>query len=163
VLQWGYNGSFGASNGWSLASWYCSNTQCPHSTPTTTASGDKITASFYMAGGNTWSIFVQDDYNTQNYSWLETNPTIGPFNTVQGGVLEDYNVTNCNQIPDASIVFWNQIWQQDGPVGTYTEVFPTFSTYVGTNPNQNPNCGSSASSSVYTYNGTTYSISNIAF
>src|SRR6185312_8164500 len=83
VLQWGNNGSFGSSNGWSLASWYCSASQCPYSTPTTTVTGDMIQGSFYMAGGNTWSIFVQD-YYTQNYSWLETNPTIGPFNTAQG-------------------------------------------------------------------------------
>jgi hypothetical protein len=48
VLQYGYNGSFGGSNSWSMASWSCGDTACPHSSPIGVSQGHQLHGEIYI-------------------------------------------------------------------------------------------------------------------
>lgn len=141
VLQWGYNGSFGG-NYWVMASWYVSSTQAPHSTPMRVYAGHQLYGDTYDGGGGLWGIFMQDQNNKNVYTNLWATPR-GPFDTVQGGVLEAYFVTNCSQLPSGtagSTLFLDKIFDAG-----FVQVFPNWTTQIGTIMNPNPNCNYAAS------------------
>ena len=126
VLGWNGNGL----SGWSIASWNC----CPsgttnESTPEAVKPGDQIEGysfSTCSAGTKTcptWDVVAIDDENG-NFSQLLDTPNEGQtFNWAFGGVLEVYNITQCNDYPageisghSGSIGFHDQIVLNDNYV-----------------------------------------------
>lgn len=142
VLQWGNNGSFGG-NYWTIASWYCRGLSCAHSAPATVHSGNHLYGSMNIASP---SYVIDISYQVGNVvyadSGFESPPTIGPFNTVQGGALEAYNVTSCTQFPsDNTLDFSPIIVYQAGPhYYNYNLVNPVWSGQVDVDSNPNPSC-----------------------
>jgi hypothetical protein len=149
VLQWGSNGQFGG-NYWTIATWYCSPAHCPHSPGLGGIhSGDEIWGAMNIATPTSYKLEIED-LNTHTYS-TGTPTVIGPMNTVQGGVLEVYNVTTCNNFPpqSAGIDFFDIDVYEAGPAyNTKNLVVPNWMTQIDTATNPSPNCGYTSTFSV---------------
>jgi hypothetical protein len=151
VLQWGSNGDFGG-RWWTLASWYCSSTACPHSTFRQVSAGDSIFGEVSIASTSPLSYRILSRDITTGWSTSLIQPTSGPFNTVQGGVMEVYTVNSCSQFPpSAPLVFRDISIFQAGPTPTtLNRVAPTWSTQIAVVPSPNPACGFGASATTGT-------------
>ena len=135
VLQWGNNGLFGG-NHWTFASWhvYTNNGGGGYYSPThTAATGDYISGDTWAENCNAtsgichWHIqtFWLNAAQTTTYSTQmnlypnapsEPNSVAEKFNRADMGVLENYNLTSCNQYPsDGSIQFQSTYLYQPVP------------------------------------------------
>lgn len=102
VLQWG-TGAAGGGNAWNVASWYVTGGSSVHTALLATAAGHILSG--YMSRGSstsgTWTINVTDT-TTGQYRTLGTNTGITSWKTAQGGILEVYSISACNQLPNST-------------------------------------------------------------
>jgi len=147
VLQWGSNGSFGG-NYWSYASWHVYTDDgggAYYSPPQSGAvtgdymNGDTWATSCESAGYCNWEIRTYWQHGDEAHSY-ETdmfldafaypNGIDAVFNTAQQGVLENYNLTSCNQYPsDGSIEFFDTYVYEPKPtnINDFKEVWSSAS------------------------------------
>ncbi len=135
VLQWG-SGYAGGGNYWTMASWslYPTN-QVFFSTLTRVNAGDAIVGTVQgtgtCSGGkcSSWTITTKDT-TTGGTTTLNNAAGGKTFTWANGGVLEQYGVTACNQYPnDAAITFSSIVVKN----GAGTTVTPTWSNDVYSN------------------------------
>jgi len=123
VLQYGNNGYF-SGVAWMLASWWVdSNNNYFYSTPIAVSAGDEIFGQILIVQPAV--VFFAPRYrivsrdNTNGMSSTLTVNIRGPFNTIQGGVLETYGLISCTYYPNhgtpMSIQFYNERVTQAGP------------------------------------------------
>jgi hypothetical protein len=129
ILQFGNNNGFGGDY-WTMVNWYIGPNGSYHTPPWTVAPGDVIYGQMGVETQGFWYCSTTDEttgINTQMGIYVYT-----PFKTVQSGVLEVYNISNCNQYPQGSVgleEFYNVQISQAGPY-FYTQnwVNPAFAT-----------------------------------
>jgi hypothetical protein len=154
VLQYGYNGSFGSRTGWTIASWLCSNSACPHSSPVSVRSGDIIGGYINLQNTSPLQYYVQTTDRTTGAWTGQTFTTSGaPFNTAQGGVMEVYNVVSCAQYPSSHplVTYDISILEADPSTWNWWTASPSWYTQIAVASNPNPSCSYGASA---TSNGT---------
>lgn len=136
VLQYGYNGDFGGQY-WSAASWHC-NDDCTYSTPITSISDSaaivgEVSSSACVSGQCTWTVATIDSTADTRTSMTWTD-TVAYFWAV-GGAVEVYDITNCDQYPQAGVVY-SDISLKDA---SGQPVTPTWVDSINPN-NQSPSC-----------------------
>jgi hypothetical protein len=125
-----------------MVAYYVGPSNVYHSTPVQVAANHELYGSTGVDGQQGfWFCSITDQttgINTQMAIYVA-----GPFGSVQGGVLEVYNIANCNQYPSGSgwlEEFSNIRVSQAGPF-FYTQnwVTPSWAGYVtsGLSPNCN--------------------------
>lgn len=139
VLQYGSNGDFGG-HGWTIAAWYCWSSGCHHSPGLGGPNpGDTINGWINMVSSTVYTIGMRDltTGTFTQYNWATT----GPFNSVQGGVLEVYSVGTCDEFPpEGTIQFYGETIYQAGPSwNSFVQVSPSWSN--NTTPGLTPACG----------------------
>ncbi len=153
VLQWG-TGYAGGGQYWSMASWSLypsdSGDQTLYSTLTPVNSGDALVGTMQgngsCSGGHcdSWTITTLDTTTGASTS-LDTNPDPNPstplaFTWANGGVLEQYGVTSCDQYPPDGAITFSSVVAQDSNFSTVT---PAWSNDVYSNIS--PQCNFSVS------------------
>jgi len=134
VLQWGNNGSFGGQ-WWTIASWYVSGSSGTHSPPLKVYAGDSLLGQITIADSVTkgqYEIITTDQTQGGEYTYLYTN-TSHPMTSVQGGVLEEYNMTTCTQNPSSwPVTFSNiEVWQAGPGSDSFNLVVPSWAFNQG--------------------------------
>lgn len=134
VLQHGTSDAFPDNNGWTAASWYC----CPqgfttHSVSIAVSPGDTITGTIMATcgdacpgnpsapcSGNTcnWSVVTSASTSPPSLPvTLQADAVNGVFQLALGGALEEYLLTNCQQLPASPMTFTNvTVNGQNGPL-----------------------------------------------
>jgi hypothetical protein len=130
VLQWGSNGSNGGAF-WSIASWQvwgcnssCGSCSTAHSTYETTAAGRTISGFVYQVASNLdeWEIYTMDSSGTYTYDYIWNIPNAWPkFGSAQGGVLENYGISSCQDFSPSNSVTFNDN-------GTYA-AYPSWNSF----------------------------------
>jgi hypothetical protein len=131
VLQWGVGPFFGG-NRWTIASWWVSsNGSSAVSTPFTVSPGDRIEGHVARAGNTCsvagvcdWNVWTNAPTHVPSLSTkLTFTTTTQAFRRADQGVLEAYNVTSCNQLPNSpSITFSNGLLYQPAATGDHNPI-----------------------------------------
>jgi len=107
VLQWGNNGAFGG-NYWTIASWYVWGSNSVHSAPIRVRAGDflwgGLEASDCQANGTHCSWMITTRSRDLGRSTAIRIRGATQYRSVQGGVLEVYDLTGCDQLPASRAV-----------------------------------------------------------
>jgi hypothetical protein len=143
VLQWGNNGTFGG-NYWVISSWGVVNGgNAYHSPPLNTSAGYSLQGYLYQTGPINWQIQTVD-FTNGYYTYLNwTSRTYWPqYNWAQMGVLEIYNLSNCNQLPNnfGMYFFLQQAYEQGPYWNSFNNVTNSLS-WSGGSDGKTPSCG----------------------
>lgn len=145
VLQYGGNGAFGG-NYWVISSWYVYSNGERHSTPKVVNVGERLWGQIIYEYPGTqgtvhYSITTASLDRPSQSTKLTAMRTNGPFNEVNGGVLEAYSISVCSQLPDPA--------PASGPMQftniavydvNFVQVSPTWSNVVNIG-GASPQCG----------------------
>lgn len=107
VLQYGVSPA-GGGNYWAMANWYVTSTTRAYTLPVQVKAGDSITGTMSRDSSlsGTWGVSyaVGGVTRSQLFSTAYTS-----WKAVQGGVLEVYSITACNQLPASNGVTFTGI------------------------------------------------------
>lgn len=141
VLQYGPSAAGGGAY-WTIASWYCTNASCPHSTLKRVGVGDVIEGSLVgssctSAGVCTWGITTKDRHSgaTTSLSRRDSHPMQLAVTT-----LEVWNLASCNELPSSNAEAFD-ITVTNGNGTTSTSSWSRWKA-----ANMNPSCQYSESS-----------------
>ena len=150
VLQYGPSKA-GGGNYWGLAAWWVANNGNQYYSPlyTGVSSGDLIFNKIYIQSQtcnysgcyDLWNIYGEDENTQYAFGANLWQDTEDPMNQAFGAVMEDYNVTSCNQLPaQGNIDFYDMALFEPGSCGVtcYNQVTYNSSSNFGQN---NPSCG----------------------
>jgi hypothetical protein len=142
VLQYGPSVA-GGGNFWTMASWWCTTTICPHSTLRRVNPGDildgTVTGSSCTSGGVcTWTITTRDRHTGQSTTLVRRDPR--PMKSATTA-LEVYRLATCSELPSSGAVgFTVNVQNANGS-------WSTSGWGRQRAPNINPNCNYQESSS----------------
>jgi len=120
VLQWGFNTMFGGEY-WVLAAWFVGNNIAAVTHPVVVNPGDVIDGSVVGTGACDagvcagWTVTGSDEANPSASVTLSVTESSTPshYRSAQGGVLEDYVVNRCDDLPGGPLVFTDIVLTDD--------------------------------------------------
>jgi len=127
VLQWGTSPA-GGGNYWAVANWFVpANGTAIHGNLQSASAGQTITGTMSRGSGTstTWTVtFTNTTAGTWSTMYVDTSGFTS-WNAVQGAVLEVYNISSCNQLPNTYALLFRNI----AVTSTSGSVTPSFTAY----------------------------------